>query len=187
MVRKGPRTTPTNYHKNNDPKYEQLTNLVIDFKENSSANNFIQISKLTSLLVYNILRQYNMLDEDPATVEDIREDCRTIVLIKAINSYDKTRGASFCTHYVWQLRSYVRWKRNVYYKRTALLKALSLNQKMNQDNEATLAEVTTKLTPTTTSRVKREFHKWISAGKRYINYKAFSESYNKNPKSFDKT
>lgn len=120
-----------------EKKIDTLTQLVLQYKENPTPEVFEKIyySKTVKKLTWQVLKNYGVLNFPPIIQEDIAEDCQSLVLLKCIERFDKTRGAGFGTLYTWWCMSHVRNKRNQWLRREPLLNAYSLNDRVYNGNE----------------------------------------------------
>jgi hypothetical protein len=94
-----------------------LTPLVLEYQKSHDQKIFKKIHKPTKKLVYGVIAYYGLLKWPSVVLEDLEEDCRSFVLVKCINTYDNTRGATFVTHYTWWCMSHIQAKRNYYMHR----------------------------------------------------------------------
>ena len=110
---------------------DALTLMVIEYKQNPSKNLFKEIyeSKTIKKLLWQVIRNYGVMRFPIIIQEDIAEDCHTVVLLRSMEKYDKTRGANFGTLFTWWCMSHVRNKRNQWLRREPLLHAYSMNDR----------------------------------------------------------
>lgn len=161
------------FKKNPKPKYRDLTQLVITYQDTRSPKIFNNLIQLTPGLCNKVLGQYGMFDSHPEALENLRSECETILLLEAIETFDRTRGAAFSTHYTWQLKSYVMNKSRQYFRRKNLYHAISFQQPVSEDNANLIEESVSNCTCTSFSRKKRLMERglknWINWSEKRVN------------------
>lgn len=108
---------------------DELTPLVIEYQENPNPELFKKLyqSKQLKRLLWQVIKNYGVMGFPIIIQEDIAEDCQSIVLLRTLGKYDRTRGAAFGTLFTWWCMSHVRNKRNQWLRREPLLNAYSLS------------------------------------------------------------
>ena len=123
---------------------DELTKAVLQYKRRHN-NQLIQfISDKSENLIYPVMQYYHMNYFSKLIQEDIVEECKTIVLLRAIKDFDKNKNTRFSTHYVWKLKSYIHGKQIFYLrrkKRKGMLKEVSLNKSYNGDGKDSLENI----------------------------------------------
>ena len=112
---------------------DELTQMVIEYKEQPNQELFgkIYYSKTIKKLLWQVIKNYGVMNFPPIIQEDIAEDCQSEVLLRSISKFDKERGASFVTLFTWWCMSHVRNKRNQWLRREPLLNSYSMNDEVN--------------------------------------------------------
>jgi DNA-directed RNA polymerase specialized sigma subunit len=98
-----------------------LSILVMNYRESGEEAILGEVYKRTKKLVWGVVNSYKMARYPLVVLEDIVEDCRSLVLLKSIERYDPTRGAKFETFYTWWLRSHVQAKKGWYIRRNNVM------------------------------------------------------------------
>lgn len=100
---------------------KELTNLVIQYKTTKDQKLLNQIKEKSVGLVYNAFMYYKISSFPENILSEIRDDCQSFVLLKAIEAFDIEKKTEFSTFYTWRLRSHVRSKRGYYMRRGKLV------------------------------------------------------------------
>ena len=111
--------TPAKYRKNHQKQFSELNDIVIRYKLYGRDTDFRQILSLVRGLVYKVLQSYNIYSLEPVIIEDIEADCLSRVLWKALKTFNIEKG-SFSTHYIWQMKSFVAYRKRYYTQRYKL-------------------------------------------------------------------
>ena len=125
------------FTKNPSKKFDLLNEIVSNYQLHKRDSDLRTILKLTHGLRYKVLDMYDIHKLNSEIIEDVMADVMSRVLIKAITTYDSNRG-SFSTHYVWQMRSFVAYRKRYYTQRHNLIHGLRLN--MVPDESASKGE-----------------------------------------------
>jgi hypothetical protein len=132
-------------------KGDELTPMVIEYQLNPNANLFKKIyySKTIKRLLWQVIKNYGVMNFPPIIQEDIAEDCQSEVLLRSIGKYDQAKGGSFVTLFTWWCMSHVRNKRNQWLRREPLLNAYSI------DDEIKISKKYSKFNDNTKYRISR--------------------------------
>lgn len=114
-------------------KFGGLTDLVLEYQQTKNQVVLKEIYEKTKKLVWGTIKYYGMFNYPPVVVEDIVDDCRSLVLIKAVDRYDCSRGAKFETFYVWWLRSHVLSRKGYYTRRQRIMLTPSIDEMANKE------------------------------------------------------
>jgi DNA-directed RNA polymerase sigma subunit (sigma70/sigma32) len=119
---------------------DPLTNLVMEYKENSNPLILLKIYNSTKRLVYGVFKYYDIIRSFPVHIQDdIEEDCRSFVLLKTIERFDSNKNTKFSTLYTWWLKSYVNAKKQWYLRRNPLwYDTLDINMDLGKFNNVSL-------------------------------------------------
>jgi hypothetical protein len=130
---------------------DELTPMVVEYKLKPNANLFKKIyySKTIKRLLWQVIKNYGVMNFPPIIQEDIAEDCQSEVLLRSIGKYDQAKGGSFVTLFTWWCMSHVRNKRNQWLRREPLLNAYSI------DDEVKVSKKYSKFNENTKHRISR--------------------------------
>jgi hypothetical protein len=140
---------------------DKLTNKVLEYQSTRSNEAFDTLANLSEGLIYGVAKFYHLEILPRAIQEEIINDCKSIILLKAVNSFDVIRGAKFSTHYVWKLKSYIRSKKEFYQRRYQLINALSLDARIAGGGEHNPITLENKL-HTFKTNIKTQINKEIN-------------------------
>lgn len=142
---------------------DKLTVAVLEYqlrrKRVKKEDAFREIIDLSTGLIYMVMKYYYMGMFPKLIQEEIINECKSIILLKAVSSFDEERGARFSTHYVWKLKSYIRSKKEFYKRRYKVVTAISLNAQIAGGGESNVIALEDKLGTFKTAtkvRVNRE-------------------------------
>lgn len=120
---------------------DNLTQMVLDYQETEDSRLLVNIIKESEGLIYPVIKYYHV-DYFPKLIqEEIIENCKSIVLIRAIQDFKDTKHAKFSTYYTWKLKSHIRYKQQFYLNRKKINTNLSLDRPVNGVDDATLGNV----------------------------------------------
>jgi hypothetical protein len=109
---------------------KKLTELVKQYQESKDTRLLSKIRSLSSGLIGAVYRYYGMLHFPQTILEDITEDCQSLVLVKALEAYKPEKKAEFSTFYTWRVKGHVSARKNYLLRRAAvLLNTTSLDAK----------------------------------------------------------
>jgi hypothetical protein len=140
---------------------DKLTNKVLEYQSTRSNEAFDTLANLSEGLIYGVAKFYHLEILPRAIQEEIINDCKSIILLKAVNSFDVIRGAKFSTHYVWRLKSHIRSKKEFYQRRYQLINALSLDARIAGGGEHNPITLENKL-HTFKTNIKTQINKEIN-------------------------
>lgn len=107
-------------------KRDKLTQSVIDYKKRSNNQLLRTIMKKSEGLIYTVLKYYH-IDYFPGIIqEELIEEGKSIVLLRAIGGFEPLKGCRFSTYYTWKLKSYIHGKQDYYLKRKKIVESKSL-------------------------------------------------------------
>jgi len=140
-------------------KLDSLTELVIKYKEGPTDKliSNIYYSKSIKKMVWGVFKYYGIINSFPLTIlENLEEDCRSLVLLKCIKRYDLAKKASFGTFFTWWCMSHVRNIKMQHLKREPLLNAISLNRNVYNGHEGTkIEDIVTNFNENALHHIKR--------------------------------
>lgn len=109
-------------------KLDPLTTLVIQYQDSPNDVAFFKIYNSTKRLVWQVIVNFGLIRWPVNVLDDIEEDCRSFILIKALAKFDRTKSVKFSTYYTLWCMSQVRMRRNYYRIRPDMVKpAMSIN------------------------------------------------------------
>lgn len=106
---------------------DKLTELVVSYKETNNEVVIPEILRLSEGLIWGVFKYYKISNLPAPLQEDIAADCRSLILVKAIEAFKPDKQAKFSTFYTWRLKSHIRSRRGFYLRRRQLGKTLSLD------------------------------------------------------------
>ena len=104
----------------------ELTEAVEEYKKTKDSKSFVKVQRLSRGLTENILKIYKINYFPKLEIEEIRDNCNSVILIKAINTFNSER-ANFSTHFVWKLKSHVNCERKKLLRRKNILNAIQIH------------------------------------------------------------
>jgi len=138
---------------------DKLTGAVLEYQTTKSNDSFNELANLSEGLIYMVMKYYHMEMFPRLIQEEIINECKSIRLLKAVNSFDSEKGTKFSTHYVWKLKSYIRSKKEFYQRRYKLIHAISLDARIAGgagDREVKLKDKLHNFNESTKSRIQKE-------------------------------
>jgi hypothetical protein len=124
---------------------DRLTELVIVYKKLGDEKVVAEILKLSEGLIWGIFRRYKIQNFPAPIQEEIAEDCRSLVLTRAIRAFDESKGARFSTFFHWRCLSHVRSRKEFYLRRRKLGNTVSFDAPFDtaSSSSMTLGDVVT--------------------------------------------
>lgn len=138
---------------------DKLTTAVLEYQLTNQNELFTEIFSLSMGLIYMVMKYYHMEMFPRIIQEEIVNECQSIRLLKAVESFDANRGTRFSTHYVWKLKSYIRSKKEFYQRRHKIINAISLDARIaggGTNNEITMADKLHTFNRGMKSRISKE-------------------------------
>ena len=123
-----------------------LTLAVIGYKVTDESDLLVLILQEVRGIVEKCILGSGLQSLSQVIRDEIVADCNTFVLLKAIESFDESKGTEFSTHFYWQVRHYVSHAQTKLYrqKRRGRLYAYSLDDyrytNNTEKNRASLAD-----------------------------------------------
>ena len=90
-------------------------------------------------LIWTVMKFYNMYYFPKLIQEEVVEDCKTIILLRAIEGFNSSKGR-FSTYYTWKLKSFIRYRQHFLLKRKKLVEHLSLDQEIDNREHMSLED-----------------------------------------------
>lgn len=118
---------------------DKLTPLVLEFKDTNDNEIFSQLMKESEGLIWTVMKYYRMYYFPKLIQEEVVEDCKTIILLRAIGGFDSNKGR-FSTYYTWKLKSFIRYRQHFLLKRKKLVGHLSLEQEISGKEHMSLKD-----------------------------------------------
>ena len=142
---------------------DKLTTAVLEYqlrrKKVKKEEAFREIVDSSTGLIYMVMKYYYM-DMFPKLIqEEIINECKSVILLKAVCSFDEERGTRFSTHYVWKLKSYIRSRKEFYKRRYKVVTAISLDAQIaggGENNTISLEDKLGTFNTSTKVRVNKE-------------------------------
>lgn len=98
------------------------------YKKTKEDKILLEISKKTDkLLKYLLFKNWIKNNYGELQYEDLYSDCKTIILLRALNKYNPKKNMKFTSYYSLWLRSYIRAKKGVFERRKDFLTPLSMD------------------------------------------------------------
>ena len=137
---------------------DKLTQMVLDYQITDDSKLLIDIIKESTGLIYSVIKYYRV-DYFPKLIqEEIIENCKSIVLIRAIQDFKVTKHTKFSTYYTWKLKSHIRYKQQFYLNRKKINTKVSLDKPVSENDDATLRNIL----GTSDNKMKQRVSKYIS-------------------------
>lgn len=145
----------------------KLTKAVVAYKRNESDELLNTILRETSGIIYKCVGLYNISAMAQTIRDEVIIDCKTFVLLKAIDDYDASKGTEFSTFLYWKLRHFLQIERTKLFrqKRKGRLDTRSFEEKTydagSEDKDRSLLDIIAS-SPTavsTRARATAELHK----------------------------
>jgi len=108
---------------------DKLTPFVLEFKETENGKVLNQLMKASEGLIWTVMKYYHMYYFPKLIQEEVVEDCKTIILLRAIEGFNFNKGR-FSTYYTWKLKSFIRYRQHFLLKRKKLVEHSSLDQEI---------------------------------------------------------
>jgi len=137
-------------------KEDQLTQLVMKYKETRKDSDLVEILKLSEGLIYHVCKFYGVNNFPQIPQEEIMLDCRHLILMRAIEAFDISRGAKFSTFYTWRLKSHIRFRKEYYMRKKDIFAANSFDEVLGDEGSTTLGDTLSSSNGRVFGRVRKE-------------------------------
>jgi hypothetical protein len=136
---------------------KELTKRVEEYKSTNNQALLPGIISLSDGIIGSVFKYYGMMDFPPLILEDIKQDCSSVVLLKALNNFDLAKKSAFSTYYTWKLKSFIRCRKHYYLRRSAMeLSPVFLDASPSGCDSQTTSNLHEIITSPTYSRRMRE-------------------------------
>ena len=112
---------------------DKLTELVVSYKETKNEVVIPEILRLSEGLIWGVFKYYKISNLPAPLQEDIAADCRSLILVKAMEAFKADKQAKFSTFYTWRLKSHIRSRRGFFLRRRELGKTVSFDGSPTDD------------------------------------------------------
>ena len=145
-----------------------LTEIAVRYKKNKDQSLLSKIINNTDKLVkYILYLEWVEKQCGKEAFEELYADCRTLILIRALEKFNKSKKMSFSSYYTLWMRSYIKAKKGVYTRRKEVYNALSIDKVVGQNSPSDFHNIFTKYDFHGLMRLKNRFQNDLEKGVLY--------------------